>query len=80
MDRKEKKRFFKAKSLHTKIMREAERLPVKAEEFKYSTQEVATAILKTITEKKFVTDSQLQALENIFTGIRAWTKRHKVDK
>jgi hypothetical protein len=77
MNKDDRKRFNRVKNLHRKIVKEAELLPLKALEFKTGTLAVSEAILKTIDEKKFVTNYQVQAFENILTGIKAWTKRRK---
>jgi len=77
MKKEDQKRFNRVKNLHRKIVKEAELLPLKAIEFKEGTLSVSEAILKTIDEKKFVTNFQVQAFENILTGIKEWTKRKK---
>jgi len=77
MTKDDKKRYARLKSLHQKIVREAELLPIKALEFKEGTLHTAEAIMHTVTEMDFVTNLQVQAFENILTGIKAWTKRRK---
>ncbi len=77
IDRKTVKKFHKLRKLYSQILNESALLPLKAIEFKEGTKITAEAIMKTVEEKHFVTDLQLQALTNILTGIKAWTKRRK---
>ncbi len=58
--------------LATEILELAEDLPVPAEDFAASVTEKTESIMEWIEKHDHVTDAQLEALENMKTGMEAW--------
>lgn len=64
-----------ALSLVSQINDLAEDMPERGEEYASSVVEKANIIGETIEEKGFVTDKQLNALENMISGMQRWIDR-----
>ena len=71
------KRIAKAKRLVKRIDTEAKKLPKIAYYFGAGISLTAKEIFRTIKEKKWATDRQLQALENMLHGAKQWTGKRK---
>ena len=72
-----KKALRKAEKLLKKIEVDVDKVPMKGQEFAQSVLQLSTEIVQFIREHNYGTSLQLQALQNMHTGVKAWIREKK---